>query len=84
MCNKIIRFVTTLILCLISSFLLAEQIETQIFADTITVERGEILFAEGNVTIQYGDNTLKAESLIFNQKNNELQINEIKKFYSKI
>ena len=35
-----------------------------------TIKSGEILFAEGNVTIQYGDNTVKAKSLIFQQKTN--------------
>ena len=68
MCTKIIRFITTLICSLIPLLLLAEQIETQISADTITVERGEILFAEGNVLVQYGNNKIEAKALKFNQK----------------
>ena len=60
MCNKIIRFFTTLIFSLIPLLLLAEQIETQISADTITVEGGEMLFAEGNVLVQYGNNRIEA------------------------
>ena len=31
----------------------AQQVETQISADTITVEPGGILNAEGNVTVQF-------------------------------
>ena len=56
--QKIIRIFTTLIFSFIPLLLLAEQIETQISADTITVERGEILFAEGNVLVQYGNNKI--------------------------
>ena len=73
MCNKIIRFFTTVIFSLVPLFLLAEQIETQISADTITVERGEILFAEGNVLVQYGSNKIKAKALNFNQKTKEIK-----------
>ena len=80
MYNKIIRFVITLILSLIPFFLLAEQIETQISADTITVERGEILFAEGNVLVQYGNNKIKAKALKFNQKTKEIKFTEIQDF----
>ena len=78
--NKIIRFFTTLILYLTPFFLLAEQIETQISADTITVERGEILFAEGNVQVQYGNNRIKAKALKFNQKTKEIKFTEILDF----
>ena len=49
MCNKVIRFFTTIIFSLIPFISLADQIETKISADTITVEKGEILFAEDNV-----------------------------------
>ena len=61
-------------------FLLAEQIETQISADIITVERGEILFAEGNVLVQYGNNKIEAKALKFNQKTKEIEFTEIQDF----
>ena len=61
MCNKIIRLFTTTIFSLIPFFLLAEKIETQISADTITVEKGVILHAEGNVIVQYGNKKIKAK-----------------------
>ena len=80
MCNKIIRFFTTIIFSLVPFFLLAEQIETQISADTITVERGEILFAEGNVLVQYGNNKIKAKALKFNQRTKEIKFTEIQNF----
>ena len=78
--NKIIRFFTTVIFSLIPFFLLAEQIETQISADIITVERGEILFAEGNVLVQYGKNKIEAKALKFNQKTKEIKFTEIQDF----
>jgi len=80
MCNKIIRFFTTIIFSLIPFFLLADQIETQISADTITVERGEVLFAEGNVIVQYGNNKIEAKALKFNQKTKEIKFTEIQNF----
>lgn len=60
--------------------MLAEQIETQISADTITVERGEVLFAEGNVLVQYGSNKIEAKALKFNQKTKEIKFTEIQNF----
>ena len=80
MCNKIVRFFTTLTFFLIPRFLLAEQIETQISADSITVERGEVLFAEGNVLVQYGNNKIEANALKFNQKTKEIKFTEIQDF----
>ena len=80
MCKKIIRFFTTVIFSLIPVFLLAKQIETQISADNITVERGEVLFAEGNVLIQYGNNKITAKALKFNQKTKEIKFTEIQEF----
>jgi len=60
---------------------LAEQLETQISADTITVERGEVLFAEGNVLVQYGANLVKSKALKFNQKTKEIKFIEIQDFH---
>ncbi len=59
------------------ALVLSQQIEAQISADTITVERGEILFAEGNVLLQYGNNKIKAKALKFNQKTKEIKFTEI-------
>ena len=80
MCQKIIRYFTTIILFLIPFFLLAEQIETQISADTITVEKGEILRAEGNVLVQYGSSRIKAKSIEFDQKSEEIKFTELRDF----
>ena len=80
MCNKVIRFLTTIVFSLIPFFSWADQTETQISADTIIVERGEILFAEGNVTVQYGNNKIKAKALKFNQLTKELKFTEIQNF----
>ena len=59
---------------------MAEQNETQISADTIIVEGGEILFAEGNVLIQHGNNKIVAKSLKFNQKTKEIKFTAIQDF----
>ena len=58
MCKKINRIFSTLIFSLIP-FFYWKQIKTQISADTITVERGGLLRAEGNVLVQYGNKKLK-------------------------
>ena len=63
MCDKKIRFFITIIFSIIPFYLLAEQIETQIFADTITAEPAGSLSAEGNVIVQYGENKIKAKLL---------------------
>ena len=84
MCNKKIRFFTTIIFSFIPVFLFAEQIETQISADTITVERDEVLFAEGNVLVRYGNNKIKAKALKFNQKTQEIKFTEIQDFFSNL
>ena len=77
MYHKVVRFFTTIIFSLIPFFSLADQIETQISADTITVERGEVLFAEGNVLVTYGKNKIKAKALKFNQKTKKIKFTEI-------
>lgn len=59
----------------------SETIETQISADTITVERGEVLEARGNVVVQHGSNSIKADGLRFNKRLNELKFKEIREFY---
>ena len=78
MCNKIIRFFTTVILSIFPIFLYAQQFETQISADTITAEPGGILIAEGNVLVRSGNNKIEAKTLKFNQKTKEIKLTEIK------
>ena len=52
-------FLFTVILSILPLYAFSQQIETQISADIITVKSGEILQAEGNVFIQYGDNNVR-------------------------
>ena len=77
MSNRVIRFFATIICSLTAFFANAKEFETQISADTITVERSEILFAEGNVLVQYGNKKIKAKALKFNQKTKEIKFTEI-------
>ena len=81
MYHKVVRFFTTIIFSLIPFFSMAEQIETEISADTIIVERGEILRAEGNVLVQYGSNKIKAKAMKFNQKTKEIDFTGLQDFY---
>ena len=60
-------YLATIFFSIIPLIVLSEQIETQISADTITVEQGGILNAEGNVVVQYGKrqiNFLKIKAFV--------------------
>ena len=81
MCNEKTKFFAIIIFFFVPFFLLAEESETQISADTITVEQGGFLFAEGNVLVQYGKNKIEAKALKFNQKTNEIKFTEIRDFH---
>ena len=59
----------------------SEQLETKISADVITVEGGEILYAEGNVLVQYGRSKIKAKALEFKQKSQKIKFIELRDFY---
>ena len=78
--KKIKRFFAIIFFSFIPLSVLSEEIETQISADSITVERGEVLFAEGNVLVQYGNNKIEAKALKFNQKTKEIKFSEIQNF----
>ena len=60
---------------------MSEQIETEIFADTITVQKGEVLLAKGNVLVRHGNNQIKAASLQFDKKSNEIKFEKLQNFY---
>ena len=60
-------FLSVIIFLISPFFAWSDQIETQISADA-TVERDEILIAEGNVVVQHGNNKITAKALKFNQK----------------
>ena len=66
---------------LLSLSVCAEEIETKIIADKISIKRGEILYAEGNVQIQHGDRRVKAEALQFNQKSSKITFINMQEFY---
>ena len=79
--NKIKKLFATIIFSLLPVSVLSEKIETQIAADSITVQTGGILYAEGNVIVRYGNNKIKARTLKFNQKSNQIQFTELQDFY---
>ena len=79
--KKIKRFFAIIFFSFIPLSVLSEEIETQISADFITVQRDQILYAEGNVVVKYGNNELKAKTLKFNQKSNQIQFMELQEFH---
>ncbi len=79
--NKIKKLFATIIFSLLPFSVWSEKIETQMSADTITVQPDGILYAEGNVIVSYGNNKIKARALKFNQKSNQIQFTELQDFY---
>ena len=79
--KQIIVYLSTVILFILPFTVFSEELETQISADTITVERGEVLYAVGNVLVQHGNNKIKANALEFNQKSNKIKFIELQNFY---
>ena len=77
--NNIKMFFAAIILSLTPVLVLSEQIETEIFADTITVQKGEVL-SKGNVLVRHGNNQIKAASLQFDKKSNEIKFESCKIF----
>ena len=75
--KKLRGLVASSIFVLLPLLAWSEQIETQISADTITVEKGEVLYAEGNVLVKYGNKKIKAKALKFNQKTKEIKLTDI-------
>ena len=70
----------TIIFSLIPIFASSNQIDAQLSADEITVEKGEILYAVGNVLIKHGKNEIKADSLKFFQKTNQIEFTGLQNF----
>ena len=62
--NNIKMFFAAIILSLTPVLVLSEQIDTQIFADTITVQKGEVLLAKGNVLVRHGNNQIDGFSAV--------------------
>ena len=79
--NRIRSFLATIVFSLVPLLLWAEQIETQISADTIMVQQGDIVYAAGNVVVRHGKNKLKAQVLEFNQKSNNIKFTDLQEFY---
>ena len=78
--DKIIKFFATIIFSLVPISIEAQQVETQISADSITAQPGGILNAEGNVLVQYGPSKIKAKALNFNQKTKKIKFTGIQDF----
>ena len=60
--------------------LYAQELETIISADQITVQPDNILKAKGNVIIRRGDVSIKAEVMTVNEDANQIELQEIIEF----
>ena len=63
------------------TFAIAQQIETKVSANTITVSPEGILKAAGNVEVNYGTIKVKAKALSFDRKKNSLKFDNIYEFH---
>ena len=79
--NKLKGALAATIISFMPFLVFSKQIETQISADSITAQNGQILLAQGNVLIQHGKNQIKAEALEFNQKTNQIKFTNLQDFY---
>ena len=60
--------------------LIAQNLDTIISADQITVQTDNILQASGNVKIIRGNVSITAEAMIVNEKKNQIKFKDIKQF----
>ena len=79
--KQLVEFFLICFFLLIPGLSYSEQTETKISADTVTVSPDGMLKASGNVVVKYGQITVKAEALSFNQKINSISVKEISEFY---
>ena len=82
--KQLVEFFLVCFFLLIPGLSYSEQTETKISADTVTVSPDGMLKASGNVVVKYGQITVKAEALSFNQKINSISVKEISEFYDYI
>ena len=75
------KVLLTIFLVLIPFGAFSEQAETKISADVVTAKPDGVLYAQGNVTVQYGNVYVKAKALSFNQQTNAINFREIVEFY---
>ena len=61
--------------------LFAQELETIISADQITVQPDNILQARGNVIVKRGDISIRAEAMTVNEKLNQIEFQNIEEFY---
>ena len=79
--KNLIRTFLGIIFLFHPALVLSQQNETQITADTVIVDPEGMLKAEGNLVVQHRAVKVKAESLLFNRKDNSIKFNKISEFY---
>ena len=78
---KLKKFLSTIVFAITPFLVWSDQIETEISADAITVERGDVLHAKGNVVFQHGSKKIKAKVLEFDRKSNQVKFIGMQEFY---
>ena len=61
-------------------YLVAQETEAQLTADTISVRPNGEVYAEGNVTIRRGEIFIKSEALIVNKKTKSIKLFKVEEF----
>ena len=79
--KQLVEFLLISVFLLMPVLAYSDQTETKISADIITVSPDGVLTALDNVIVKYGQITVKAEALSFNQKTNSISVTEISEFY---
>ena len=71
----------SLLLIIVPCSLWAQDLETFIYADQITVNRNNTLKASGNVLVRRGDQTITADVMIVNEELNKIDFVNIQEFF---
>ena len=78
--TKAIILPAIFIFMIVPSMLFAQQQETVISADQITVQPDNILKAKGNVIVERGDVSIRAEAMTVNEELSQIEFQNIIEF----
>ena len=78
--TKAIILPAIFILIIAPFMLFAQQQETIISADQISIQPDNILQAKGNVIVKHGDISIRAEAMTVNEETNKIELQEITEF----
>ena len=79
--TKAIILPAIFILIIAPFMLFAQQQETIISADQISIQPDNILQAKGNVVVKRGDISIRAETMTVNENLNQIEFQNIEEFF---